>query len=393
MYKKINKKYKFITNINIFFKLFITIFIILILSFNTSSAKWINGTNDTQTKKVWNAFSKKHDIISFIGKKVGIKNPKSPKHSSSINEYLQIIAYFESHLNKNAKNPYSSASSYFQFINSSFKSSLHFIQNKIDSTFPDGSSIFEYSYQGQSQLAITLWYQSAKDEEIKKLFERDYNNGLKVYCSYHHTNCEKQLSPSIYRNLKNALKNWSLNKYNINNISIEKKIIKPNNTLSQTKIKLNASLNSILSSNNLTVDEKIKILTDSIAVIQKKIQALKKSKQIIPNSKKLILKTKNNYCKNLIDNPIAKNIKYKTYDVTDLESFLNRYENENLKINGKFEKEDIEAVKRFQLKYKKDILTPIHLSKPTGEVYNKTLKKINNLYCEYKRNGNPIPKY
>ena len=74
-----------------------------------------------------------------------------------------------------------------------------------------------------------------------------------------------------------------------------------------------------------------------------------------------------------IDLGLSTNLKE---DVIKLESFLNRYENERLTINGIYEKKDQEAVKRFQSKYKSYILDPMGLKKPTGTVYTLTQRHI-----------------
>ena len=51
-------------------------------------------------------------------------------------------------------------------------------------------------------------------------------------------------------------------------------------------------------------------------------------------------------------------------DVKKLEIFLNTYEHENLVVNGIYEKQDVDAVKRWQAKYKSFILDPMKLKKP-----------------------------
>lgn len=68
-------------------------------------------------------------------------------------------------------------------------------------------------------------------------------------------------------------------------------------------------------------------------------------------------------------------------DVNKLIEFLNTYEKENLKKDGTYDTDDIAAVKRFQLKYADEILTPWGAKTPTGIVANFTRGKINILYC------------
>ena len=63
-------------------------------------------------------------------------------------------------------------------------------------------------------------------------------------------------------------------------------------------------------------------------------------------------------------------------DVKKLEIFLNTYENESLVVNGMYEKSDVEAVKRWQKKYKSFILDPMGLKQPTGTVYTLSQRQI-----------------
>ncbi len=63
-------------------------------------------------------------------------------------------------------------------------------------------------------------------------------------------------------------------------------------------------------------------------------------------------------------------------DVKKLEIFLNTYENENLPVNGIYEKRDVDAVKRWQKKYKSFILDPMQLKQPTGTVYTLSQRQI-----------------
>lgn len=68
-------------------------------------------------------------------------------------------------------------------------------------------------------------------------------------------------------------------------------------------------------------------------------------------------------------------------EVKLLEEFLNENEWEELELNWIYETEDYEAVKRFQIKYRKDVLDPWEIRNPTWYVYNMTIKKINEVYC------------
>lgn len=68
-------------------------------------------------------------------------------------------------------------------------------------------------------------------------------------------------------------------------------------------------------------------------------------------------------------------------EVEKLQTFLNEFENESLSITGTYDKETIDAVKRFQAKYSAEILLPWGLKAPTGFVYTTTKAKINALNC------------
>lgn len=67
--------------------------------------------------------------------------------------------------------------------------------------------------------------------------------------------------------------------------------------------------------------------------------------------------------------------------VESLQSFLNAYEGEELEENGKYDGESQAAVKRFQTKYAVDILAPWGITRPTGNVYYTTQKKVNQMAC------------
>jgi len=69
--------------------------------------------------------------------------------------------------------------------------------------------------------------------------------------------------------------------------------------------------------------------------------------------------------------------------VRRVEEFLNRVEGESLAVNGLYEDTDIAAVKRFQEKYRADVLSPWNMKVPSGHVYQTTRKQINKLFCAY----------
>lgn len=74
--------------------------------------------------------------------------------------------------------------------------------------------------------------------------------------------------------------------------------------------------------------------------------------------------------------PIDIGLKNDPVDVKKLQTFLNTYEKENLKVTGIYGKADYLAVKRWQAKYKAQILTPMKLKNPTGTVYTSSMRQI-----------------
>lgn len=72
--------------------------------------------------------------------------------------------------------------------------------------------------------------------------------------------------------------------------------------------------------------------------------------------------------------------------VMKLQSFLNS-QGARLPVTGFFGSMTTAAVKNFQVKYKSEILAPLGLTRPTGNVYGSTQRKINQLNC----GGDPAP--
>lgn len=68
-------------------------------------------------------------------------------------------------------------------------------------------------------------------------------------------------------------------------------------------------------------------------------------------------------------------------EVNRLIGFLSVQEGEPLLMDGSYDEDDIQAVKRFQLKYRAEILTPWGIAHPTGLVSRMTIDKINALQC------------
>jgi autotransporter-associated beta strand protein len=86
-------------------------------------------------------------------------------------------------------------------------------------------------------------------------------------------------------------------------------------------------------------------------------------------------------CKNLstVDEIISLSRKNKKDKVKNLQTFLNTVQKENLKIDGIYKKKDVEAVNRFQKKYKKEVLTVQNIKSPTsiwGIFTNKKAKEL-----------------
>jgi hypothetical protein len=70
-----------------------------------------------------------------------------------------------------------------------------------------------------------------------------------------------------------------------------------------------------------------------------------------------------------------------TAEVAKLERFLKEYEGYDIVVDGFYSLEDNDMVKQFQSRYAEDVLEPLGLTEPTGNVYAKTMQKINSIYC------------
>lgn len=86
-------------------------------------------------------------------------------------------------------------------------------------------------------------------------------------------------------------------------------------------------------------------------------------------------------CPNYLTAPIIADATNDRMNVEALQKFLNRTEKARLNIDGKYSAKVIAAVKRYQTKYKKTLLTPFGLTSPTGNVDGATLMKINATFC------------
>ncbi len=86
-------------------------------------------------------------------------------------------------------------------------------------------------------------------------------------------------------------------------------------------------------------------------------------------------------CKPFITKDIKPNAANDKREVIKLEKFLNTYEGEKLIVGGVYDGTDQAAVKRFQEKYRKDILEPYGVKRANGNVLKSTRAKINEIYC------------
>ena len=90
-------------------------------------------------------------------------------------------------------------------------------------------------------------------------------------------------------------------------------------------------------------------------------------------------------CKRYLRSYIYPDRNNKPEEVKKLQSFLNDQENEKLTESGVYDEATIAAVKRFQTKYKDQILAPWGFTQPTGIVGRTTVIKINLMSCAEKR--------
>lgn len=93
--------------------------------------------------------------------------------------------------------------------------------------------------------------------------------------------------------------------------------------------------------------------------------------------------TKNNLCTPYISSliPIKLGLANDVSNVKKLQTFLNTYEGATLVVDGVYKQVDVDAVKKFQTKYRTQILSPWGITIPTGYVFKTTLAKINAVVC------------
>ncbi len=99
---------------------------------------------------------------------------------------------------------------------------------------------------------------------------------------------------------------------------------------------------------------------------------------IIPTKPGTIITGNGSSCPSrvVLSSPVDTTLTNNSNDVKKLEQFLNGYEGERLPVNGIYEARDVEAVKRWQLKYKSYILDPMRLKQPTGTIYTLSMRHI-----------------
>lgn len=93
-------------------------------------------------------------------------------------------------------------------------------------------------------------------------------------------------------------------------------------------------------------------------------------------------------CQNYLSTSVRRGWANDEDDVRRLQAFLNEYEGERLALTGSYGEADEWAVRRFQHKYRSDVLAPWGKTEPTGFVHETTRAKVNALHCA--RQGNSI---
>ncbi len=90
-------------------------------------------------------------------------------------------------------------------------------------------------------------------------------------------------------------------------------------------------------------------------------------------------------CVEYLTTPIKRGANNPVSEVLKLQYFLNAFEKFKLRLTGFYDDQTYAAVHAFQRKYASDILAPWGATETTGFVYHTTKKKVNELYCEGKR--------
>lgn len=93
-----------------------------------------------------------------------------------------------------------------------------------------------------------------------------------------------------------------------------------------------------------------------------------------------------NTCQSYLTKYIKRGVKNDISEVKNLQRFLKAYEGfTTLEETGVYDEVTYQAVLVFQKKYEKDILGPWNVTPASGYVYKMTLKKVNELYCIYRK--------
>lgn len=86
-------------------------------------------------------------------------------------------------------------------------------------------------------------------------------------------------------------------------------------------------------------------------------------------------------CPSILNTPLRYGYSNSSYQMKQLEQFLNEELDLDLPVDGYFSRQDERAVEDFQEKYREEILEPWGRTSPTGFVYTTTLKQINVINC------------
>lgn len=89
----------------------------------------------------------------------------------------------------------------------------------------------------------------------------------------------------------------------------------------------------------------------------------------------------NSSCSPIITSFLKMGAKNDPDQIKALQAFLNKNLGISLEVNGEFDQATFDAVKEFQTKYSKEVLSPWGISRATGFVYKTTSRWINMLAC------------
>lgn len=158
-------------------------------------------------------------------------------------------------------------------------------------------------------------------------------------------------------------------------------------TVESTSNSSKLSAEDVLSENKKVEKTELVILQDEKDDIDINISVGSGSLETEQNDEKIEAKItetspeQHSLCTSPIIGPIWLGRDNNVAEVKNLEAFLVS-QGEKLVIDGEYGQDEFEAIKRFQLKYRSDILDPWDIAEPTGYVYTTTIKKIQNLACK-----------